>query len=186
MSLRGKRRSNRWALSVLATRGHIRPQSVDFIRLEQVAPRRHGVLALRYRGEEALALIARELAQIRGAFRIGHARTVARGAVPRIRFRTALDLLGPERVLRRCGVRKGEQRSGHGCFYAIQSGIRANVHTDPPGCTLPAVSLFAEVPPPRPDSTVTYWRPLWVYVIGWALIPEPVWDCHTILPVSSS
>src|SRR2546427_12930616 len=83
MSLRGKRRSNRWALSVLATRGHIRPQSVDFIRLEQVAPRRHGVLALRYRGEEALALIARELAQIRGAFRIGHARTVARGAVPR-------------------------------------------------------------------------------------------------------
>src|SRR6266581_495622 len=71
-------------------------------------------------------------------------------------------LLGLERVLRRCSVREGEQRGGQDCFYAIQSGIRANVHTDPPGCTFPAVSLFAEVPPPRPDSTVTYWRPLWV------------------------
>src|SRR2546427_5863728 len=102
MSLRGKRRSNRWALSVLATRGHVRPQRFDFIRLEQVAPRRHGVLALRYRGEEALALISRELAQIGGAFGIGHARTMAWGTVSRVDFRTALDLLWRERFLRRC------------------------------------------------------------------------------------
>src|SRR5437899_3451614 len=162
MSLPAKRRSSRWAFSVLSVRGHVRPQRFDLIRLEQVAPRRHGVLALRYRSEEALALIARELAQIGGAFRIGHARSVAGGAVSCIRLRAAFDLLGPGRALRRCRLRKGEQRDGQGYFYAIQSGIRANVHTDPPGCTLPAVSLFAEVPPPRPDSTVTYWRPLWV------------------------
>src|SRR6267143_5944681 len=160
-SLPGKGRSSRWAFSVLSARGHIRPQGLDLIRLQQLAPRRHGVLALRYRSEKPLALIARELAQIGGAFRIGHARTVARGAVSCIRLRAVFDLLGPERVLRRCRLRKGEQRGGQDYFYAIQSGIRANVHTDPPGCTLPAVSLFAEVPPPRPDSTLTYWRPLW-------------------------
>src|SRR5712664_742220 len=97
MSLPGKGRSSRWALSVLAARGHVRPQRLDFIRLEQVAPRRHGVLALRYRSEEPLALIARELAQIGGAFRIGHARTVARSTVPCIRLRAGLDLLGLER-----------------------------------------------------------------------------------------
>src|SRR2546427_1889094 len=87
---------------------------------------------------------------------------------------------------------RGPQRraaSRRGLFSStvpLQSGSKANVHTDPPGWIFPAVSLFAEVPPPRPDSTVTYWRPLWVYVIGWALIPELVWNCHTILPVSSS
>src|SRR6266849_6987273 len=61
MSLPGKGRSNRCAFSVLATRGHVRPQSVDFVRLEQVAPGRHGVFALRYRTDEPLALIAREI-----------------------------------------------------------------------------------------------------------------------------
>src|SRR6266705_205422 len=159
--------------SVPAARGHVRPQSVDFIRLEQVAPRRHGVLALRYRGDEALALIAREFAQIGRALRIGHARTVAGGTVPRIHFRTAFDLLRRERVLRRCSVRKGEQRADKDYFLQlgrtarkgrtpIHSGIRANVQTDPPGSTLPSVSLFDEVPPPSPDSTLMYCRPLCV------------------------
>src|SRR5882672_3881705 len=161
-SLPGKGRSSRWAFSVFSARGDIRPQRLDIIRLEQVAPRRHGVLALRYRSEEPLALIARELAQIGGAFRVGHAWTVACGTVPRIGLRAAFDLLGLERFLRRCRLRKGEQRGGQDYSYPIQSGIRANVHTDPPGWIFPAVSLFAEVPPPRPDSTVTYWRPLWV------------------------
>src|SRR5207237_7020955 len=127
-----------------------------------------------------------ELAQIRRAFRIGHARTVARGAMPCIRFRTALDLLRLERVLRRRRLRQGEQPGGQDYLRAIQSGIRANVQTDPPGSTLPSVSIFAEVPPPSPESTLTYCRPLCVSVIGCALIPEPVLNCHTLLPPSSS
>src|SRR5882762_7688136 len=142
--------------SVLSPRCHVRPQRVDLIRLEQLAPGRHGVLPLRHRGEEALALIAREFAQIGCALRIGHARTVAWSAVPRIRLRAAFDLLGLERVLRRYRARKGEQRGGQDYLCAIQSGIKAKVHTEPPGWIFPAVSLFAEVPPPSPDSTVTY------------------------------
>src|SRR4030088_3111742 len=67
--------------SVLSARCHVRPKRVDLIRLEQLAPGRHGVLPFRYRGKEALALIAREFAQIGRALRIGHARTVARSAV---------------------------------------------------------------------------------------------------------
>src|SRR5437879_853051 len=118
MSLPAKRRSSRWAFSVLSVRGHVRPQRFDLIRPEQVAPRRHGVLALRYRSEEALALIARELAQIGGAFRIGQARTVARGAVPCIRLRAALDLLGPGRALPRCRPRNGGQRGAKAYFSA--------------------------------------------------------------------
>src|SRR5467141_1842971 len=106
----------RRAFSVPASRGHVRPQRLDLIRPEQVAPRRHGVLALRYRSEEPLALVARELAQIGGAFRIGHARTVACGTVPRIGFRTALHLLGLECLLCRCAVRKGEERADQDCF----------------------------------------------------------------------
>src|SRR5882762_11387525 len=148
--------------SVLSPRCHVRPQRVDLIRLEQLAPGRHGVLTLRHRGEEALALIAREFAQIGRALRIGHARTVAWSAVPCIRLRPALDLLRLERVLRRGKLRKGEQRRGQDCLRAIQSGIKANVQTDPPGSTLPSVSLFAEVPPPSPESTLTYCRPLCV------------------------
>src|SRR5260221_660096 len=84
------------------------------------------------------------------------ARAVAGSAVPCIRLGAALDLLRLERVLRRRKLRKGEQRRGQDYLRAIQSGIRAKVQTDPPGSTLPSVSLFAEVPPPSPDSTLTY------------------------------
>src|SRR5260221_3964252 len=143
-------------ISVLSPSSHIRPQRVDLIRFEQLAPGRHGVLPLRYRGEEALALIAREFAQIGRALRIGNARAVAGSAVPCIRLGAALDLLRLERILRRCKLHKGEQRDGQDYRCAIQSGIRAKVQTDPPGSTLPSVSLFAEVPPPSPESTLTY------------------------------
>src|SRR2546425_8419917 len=145
MSLRGKRRSNRWALSVLATRGHIRPQSLDFIRFEQVAPRRHGVLALRYRGEEPLALITRELSQIGCALRIGHARAVACGTMSCIHFRAALDLLGLERILCRCGDRKGEQRADEDCFLQPCRFNRAkgqtSIRTRPAGSSPQSPSL---------------------------------------------
>src|SRR6266850_6528509 len=69
------------------------------------------------------------------------------------------------------------------CVGPAQSGINANVHTDPPaGTTVPAerVGLL----PPRPDSTVTYCWPLYVYVIGGALMLDPVLNCHSCLPVS--
>src|SRR5713226_8244977 len=125
------RRAIRCAFSVLAARGHVRPQGVDIIRLEQVAPRRHGVLALRYRGDEALALIAREFAQIGRALRIGHARTVAGGTVSRIHFRTAFDLLRLERVLRRYRVRKGEQEADEDYFLQLGHTAR-KTHRLPP------------------------------------------------------
>src|SRR6266567_6265346 len=140
--------------SVLATRGHVGPQRFDFIRLEQVAPRRHGVLALRYRGDEALALVAREFAQIGRALRIGHARTVAVGTVSRIHFRTAFDLLRLERVLRRYRVRKGEQEAdedyflqlGHTARQALRRFTRASGQTSRP--------IRREAPCPRFPSSM--------------------------------
>jgi hypothetical protein len=41
------------------------------------------------------------------------------------------------------------------------SGITANVHSEPPvGTALPMARRAR--PPPKPDATVTYCRPLWV------------------------
>jgi len=40
--------------------------------------------------------------------------------------------------------------------------------------------------PPSPDATVTYWRPLCVYVIAVELTLDPVLNCQRVLPVCSS
>ena len=40
--------------------------------------------------------------------------------------------------------------------------------------------------PPSPDAMVTYWRPLCVYVMAVELTLDPVLNCQSVLPVSSS
>src|SRR5262245_30579400 len=62
---------------------------------------------------------------------------------------------------------------------------RANVQTEPPVGTLPAAYRRARIPP-SPEVTLTYCRPLCVYVIAVELMLEPVLNCQRILPVSSS
>jgi hypothetical protein len=50
------------------------------------------------------------------------------------------------------------RRAGAAAPY---SGITANVHSEPPvGIALPTARRAR--PPPKPDATVTYCRPLWV------------------------
>ena len=51
--------------------------------------------------------------------------------------------------------------AGGGGSPRLQSGIRAKVHTEPPGGTLLSASrAWFQYTPPMPDSTVTYCRPL--------------------------
>src|SRR5262249_52068253 len=76
----------------------IDPERLDFLGLEQPAPGRHLVLALRDRIDEALVLVVREFAQVGRALRVHHARAVARRAVALVDVRARLQLL---RVLRR-------------------------------------------------------------------------------------
>src|SRR6476469_4974454 len=68
---------------------------------------------------------------------------------------------------------------------SAQSFLIANVHTEPPVGTLPAAYRLAR-PPPSPDATVTYCRPLCVYVIAVELTLDPVLNCHSVLPVARS
>src|SRR5581483_8165955 len=74
-------------------RDDVSPESVDVFRLQHAAPRRHLVLAARHRGDEALALAVRELAQVEGALRVLHARAVAGRAVALVDVGAAPDLL---------------------------------------------------------------------------------------------
>src|SRR5215472_18400660 len=62
---------------------HISPQGLDLRSIEQIAPRRHLVLAARHRGDEAFMLVGRKFAQIEGTFGVLHAGTVARRAIAR-------------------------------------------------------------------------------------------------------
>src|SRR5882762_5630226 len=71
----------------------IGPERLDVLRFQDTAPGGHLVLAARDRADEALALIVRKLAQIKGALRIEHARAVTRRAIALIEGRTALDVL---------------------------------------------------------------------------------------------
>src|SRR6185437_4741489 len=41
-------------------------------------------------------------------------------------------------------------------------------------------------PPPMPTETATYCTPSCSQVIGWPSMPEPVLNCHSLLPVSAS
>ena len=80
---------------------HVSPQCFDFLRAEKSAPRRHAVLALGNRRDEAAFLIRRERPQIECALRVRHPRPVAGRAIRRIDTRALLDLLGRKLLLRR-------------------------------------------------------------------------------------
>ena len=83
-------------------------------------------------------------------------------AVGFVEARTLPDLLLSEwlPVLRR-GARAGEREDQGAPMSCHQSGINANVHTEPPAGTLSVTRRLATLPP-RPERTVTYCRPLWV------------------------
>src|SRR5437016_3964920 len=104
----------------------------------------------------------------------------------RVEVGTGFQLLRRERFrLLRHGRNAGHSERGDDAFH--QSGISANVQTDPPcGTFLSASRLMFQYSPPMPESTLTYCLPLCVYVTGWALMPEPVWNCHSCAPVSAS
>src|SRR5687767_3083039 len=98
------------ALPLFLSRHHVRPQRLDVLHLEQVAPGRHLVLALRHGSHEPDFLVGGKLAQISRRLRIHHARAVAGRAVLRVDGGTSLHLLFGEcfGVLRK--HRKGERR----------------------------------------------------------------------------
>src|SRR5690242_181859 len=113
------------SMVVNALRGNdVSPERLDLVGLEHAAPRRHLVLAARHRGDEPVVLVVRELAQVKGALRVQHARAMARRAVARVEARAALHLLGCRSVRPGIGAEKN------------QSGKSAKVHTEPPGLTL--------------------------------------------------
>src|SRR4051812_12131436 len=188
--------------STLLPGDHVRPQRLDLLGLEQVAPGRHLVLALGDRVEETRLVVARKGAQVEGALRLGHVRAVAGGAVLLEDLRAGLDALGREGLLRKgaaAGERQKAKADSSRCALRItrqrcalrmtggHSGIRANVQTDPPrGTFFSASPMRTTLTPPRPDWMETYCRPLCVKVIGCALMPELVWNCHRVLPLSTS
>src|SRR5882762_9720289 len=131
-------------------------------------------------------VLARKFAQILGPLRVGEARPVAGLAVGFVERRTLADQFRSERLpfLRR-GARAGEREDQGAASPRHQSGIRAKVHTEPPAGTLSVTRRLATLPP-RPERTVTYCRPLWVYVMGGALTDDPVLNFHSVLPLSWS
>src|SRR3954469_5979023 len=63
-------------------------------------------------------------------------------------------------------------------------------HTMPP-CSSMLTFLATSPPhsgtaPPQPDTTLTYCSPPCCQVTGGATTPEPVWNCHSTLPVLAS
>src|SRR5215472_12743643 len=107
----------------------IDPERLDFLGLEQPAPGRHLVLALRDRIDEALVLVVRKFAQVGRALRVHHARAVTRRAVALVDLRARFQLF---RVLRHRRA-AGDGERDHDVLH---SGNSANVHTDPPEGTL--------------------------------------------------
>src|SRR5262249_43834914 len=125
---------------------HIGPQRLDLFALEHVAPRRHLVLAVPDRADEAVMLVVREAAQIEGGLRVKHVRPVARGAVTLVDVGAHLALPDREAAALRL-LTKARRRQEHGPDDGgwakpseatrahperPHSGIRAKVQTDPP------------------------------------------------------
>src|SRR5436190_3817819 len=74
-------------------RHHVGPQRLELLRLEEIAPGRHLVLAARDRVDEALVLVGRKFPQVEGGTGILHSRAVAGRAVDRVQIGTGRDLL---------------------------------------------------------------------------------------------
>ena len=93
-------------------RHNVRPQRIDLFGFEQTFPRRHAVLPFGHRVAKAALLIFGKLREIECAFRILHAHTVARRAMPCIRIRAQLDLFRGE-ILRVHAHCKRQHHSYH-------------------------------------------------------------------------
>src|SRR5262249_50683967 len=101
MSARDYRQRKRTARGLVRFLCHyVRRQRVDFLRLEQLPPRRHGVLAVVHRIDEPSLLTGRKRAQVERRLGIEHARAVARRAILRVDLRALSDLGGRELLLR--------------------------------------------------------------------------------------
>ena len=88
------------------SRHDIGPQGLELIRLEEIPPWWHLVLAARHRIDEALVLVERKFPQVECRVRILHARAVTRRAVDRVELRAGRDLVLREALrLFRCGRR---------------------------------------------------------------------------------
>src|SRR5713226_188099 len=72
---------------------HIGPQRLELIRLEEIAPGRHLVLAARHRIDEALVLVKRKFAQVERGAGVLHARAVTGRAVYGVKLGAGGDLL---------------------------------------------------------------------------------------------
>src|SRR6266852_1773769 len=133
---------------LLFPRDDVRPQRFDVVGFEHIAPRRHVAHAVGHGIDEARVILARKLAQILRPLRVGEARPVAGLAVGFVETRAFADLLLSERfsVLRR-GARAGEREDQGAPMSCHQSGINANVHTEPPAGTLSVTSRLATLPP---------------------------------------
>src|SRR4051812_38289777 len=57
------------ALASALSRHHVGPKRLDFLSLQEIAPRRHLVLAARHGADEALVLLMRKLAKIKRGLR---------------------------------------------------------------------------------------------------------------------
>src|SRR5262245_62617912 len=98
---------------LLFPRHDVRPERVDFLGLEQIPPRRHGVLALVHRIHEAALLAGRKRPQVERRLGVEHACAVARRAILRVELRALSDLGGRALLLRprrRGAERKRERR----------------------------------------------------------------------------
>src|SRR6516225_1751168 len=75
------------------SRHDIGPQRLELFGLEEVAPRRHLVLAARHRVDEAFALVGRKFSQIECRAGLLHARAMTRRAVDGVELGAGRDLV---------------------------------------------------------------------------------------------
>src|SRR5262249_29645623 len=123
--------------------------------------------AVRHRIDEARVVLARELAQVdRRPLGLGHAVAVAGGAVRGEEVGAFRDLGGGEGLGGRARAPERQQQKqilrwaqDDTRFDDDTYSISAKVHTEPPAGTMSLIRRPATLPP-RPESTVTYWRPL--------------------------
>src|SRR6266478_2442847 len=86
--------SSEWGRTKSSLSRHdIGPQRLELFGLEEVAPRRHLVLAARHRIDEAFTLVGRKFPQIECRTGLLHARAVTRRAVDGVELGTGPDLV---------------------------------------------------------------------------------------------
>jgi hypothetical protein len=91
------RHPRRTAFGILLSGHHVSEQGIDLLLGQHAAPRRHAILPISDRVEEAAALVCRKGAQVEeAAAGIVHPHAVADRAMVGVEFRTGGDLLCQE------------------------------------------------------------------------------------------